>query len=192
LPEPRGTPPPKYAIAAYWAEREMGFVYDIGEPSCFACGWYNPRWHTYGNPPNCTDLVSIWRETRGLEIAHLKPHSLGGSVAVDNLVLLCVECHLDAPDFADPSYMLAWMRNRDSYVGRQLTFLQDAIKTFRPDGLNADEIAKITKTLDDDVSGLSGYANENCTLHPGGSAVATYLSALFEYCGIPLAIREAA
>jgi hypothetical protein len=52
----------------------------------------------------------------------------GGSDRPSNLVLLCVECHPDAPDVGDPAYMLEWMESRPSRFTRWLVAMNDAIE----------------------------------------------------------------
>jgi hypothetical protein len=110
---PRGNTPTGLAIAKYWSEHEPSFGIDWGEPSCFACGWYDS---TRPTVPQVT-MIQAWDKSR-LQKAHLVPHALGGSVDVSNLVMLCEECHLDAPDWAAPEFMLDWMRRRPSWMDR--------------------------------------------------------------------------
>jgi len=52
---------------------------------------------------------------------------LGGADSPDNLVLLCAECHWDAPDVSDPSYMLEWMEARESRMVRADMVLKEMI-----------------------------------------------------------------
>lgn len=44
-----------------------------------------------------------------LERAHVVPRSLGGLDDLENIVLLCHECHVAAPDTAEPQYMWQWL-----------------------------------------------------------------------------------
>lgn len=129
----RPTAPAKYEIALYWQDREPEFVYDIAAPGCFACGWLSDRW------PEAADhsvaaLRRLWGATRGLEICHIIPHSLGGPTEAPNLVLLCNDCHKAAPDFIVPEYMLKWMRSRapfiDTAVARMMAAIEEAAETF--------------------------------------------------------------
>lgn len=108
---PRPNMPSKYAIAAYWAASpDRGAfaprMYDLGEPSCFACGWYSEHWDK-GTPK------ASWQRAT-LERAHIVPHALGGPSDVSNLVLLCAPCHADSPDWHEPSAMAAWIAVRPS------------------------------------------------------------------------------
>ncbi len=53
-----------------------------------------------------------WRcaHKRKLQRCHIIPRSLGGSEEPSNLVLLCGQCHAEAPNVDDPDYMWVWLR----------------------------------------------------------------------------------
>jgi hypothetical protein len=53
-----------------------------------------------------------WRCTQGrnLQRCHIIPHALGGSEEPSNLVLLCAQCHAEAPNVADSTFMWTWLR----------------------------------------------------------------------------------
>jgi hypothetical protein len=53
-----------------------------------------------------------WRcaHRRKLERCHIVPRALGGSEHPSNLVLLCAQCHGEAPNVADASFMWVWLR----------------------------------------------------------------------------------
>ena len=113
--------PLRWVIADYWGDTEVAcgrhpraweFVIDLGEPACFACGWYVESWQTYPD----VSAERAWNGARGLERAHLIPRARGGPGLVDNLVLLCKSCHVAAPDYRDPRYMLEWMVRRPSWL----------------------------------------------------------------------------
>lgn len=91
------------AIVRYWEWRDV-FDIDACEPSCFACSWSSRR-----------KCHRKW-DSGHLERAHLIPDCLGGVDAPENLVLLCKRCHREAPMFDDPSLMIDWIRNRESYL----------------------------------------------------------------------------
>jgi HNH endonuclease len=108
---------PEHQCAFYDGQKppyHWKFVIDLGEPSCFACNWYDWRARTYDAEDGYTDLKRIWDDSR-LERAHIVPYSLGGSNHVSNYLLLCKQCHKDAPDTANPRFMLQWAQRRDSY-----------------------------------------------------------------------------
>jgi hypothetical protein len=102
--------PSRWAIAEHWASspdrgRFARRLLDLGEPSCFACGWYRERWDKPNTPS------ARWNRS-GLERAHIVPDSLGGSSTPDNLLLLCKPCHIDSPDWPDPSEMARFIAGR--------------------------------------------------------------------------------
>ncbi|PHN79907.1 HNH endonuclease signature motif containing protein [Pseudomonas syringae] len=47
------------------------------------------------------------------EVAHIIPHSLGGTHLPNNCFLLCAECHLTSPDCSRPKYFVAFI-NRNA------------------------------------------------------------------------------
>jgi 5-methylcytosine-specific restriction endonuclease McrA len=106
----------KRAIAEYWLGTEEGrgrlpgnaALMDLGEPSCFACGWMATK----------ADLEpELWRvwDHASLQRCHLVPDALGGPDTPENLVLLCGRCHTEAPDVADAEYMLRWIDEHASW-----------------------------------------------------------------------------
>lgn len=118
----RKSAPKRHLVAQYWAEREPGFVLDLGEPGCFACGYFSESWEPVYREGGYLDIAATWKQAR-LDTAHLTPHMLAGTSDVSNLVLLCPACHRDAPSYRDPGVMLRWMRERPSYVDQQLDAL---------------------------------------------------------------------
>lgn len=76
-----------------------------------------------GNEERPEDLAKAWGG-EGLDRCHLIPRAKGGPDTPDNLVLLCSECHKEAPDCLDPNIMLRWIARRESYwmvLSRKLT-----------------------------------------------------------------------
>lgn len=180
--EPRTTWPSKYDIALYWMKQ--GFVCDIGEPSCFACLWYDERWELL---PNDTDshLRKIWQGAKGLERCHLVPRALGGSLEVSNMVLLCEECHLAAPDFAAPGYMLKWMRDREGYLSRVFREMEAATRgAFATFGLEwpstREDVDAYLATLHD--PGFKRFFMDNTVAHPGTSPADRASTQVAAYC----------
>jgi hypothetical protein len=53
---------------------------------------------------------------------------LGGTDRPDNLVLLCAECHWEAPDVSNAQYMLDWMRDRESKAVRMDAMMKRMVK----------------------------------------------------------------
>ncbi|MEU2167918.1 HNH endonuclease [Micromonospora chersina] len=125
--------PPALEIARWWLKNQDAaipdkvFVYDLGEPSCFACGWYDDSRPTYPE----VSLARAWAKSR-LQRAHLTPHALGGSNHPSNYLMLCKQCHDEAPDWRDPSMMLQWAKTRVSYISRFQADLLAAWEALRP------------------------------------------------------------
>ncbi|PHN28961.1 hypothetical protein AO242_26110 [Pseudomonas sp. ICMP 561] len=59
------------------------------------------------------------------EVAHIIPHSLGGTHLPINSFLLCAECHLTSPDCSDPKYFVEFI-NR--HAGRFNTAFAETFK----------------------------------------------------------------
>jgi hypothetical protein len=100
------TVPTVRQLLAYWVGRTLpgtdrAPALDAGEPSCFACGWFNED--------TLDPLVGS-----GLERAHAVPRSIGGSNEPSNLALLCKHCHLEAPDTADAAWFWRWIAGHPS------------------------------------------------------------------------------
>jgi hypothetical protein len=53
-----------------------------------------------------------WRcaQSRKLQRCHIVPRALGGSECPSNLILLCGQCHAEAPNVEDPDFMWTWLR----------------------------------------------------------------------------------
>jgi hypothetical protein len=128
---------PPHEVARYWTsgegierQRQVGgdaisFVVDLGEASCFACGWWK-------EPPfDAESIRDAWDSRKtGLERCHLVPHSKGGSDGPENLVLLCPTCHRDAPNCLDPDIMLAWCvrRRPGHFLAEKLKLVVEAVE----------------------------------------------------------------
>ncbi|HEU4737876.1 MAG TPA: HNH endonuclease signature motif containing protein [Solirubrobacterales bacterium] len=147
-------------IAEYWLGTEEGplrypnnpALMDFGEPHCFACG--EP-----GNWPE-GQLWSLWNQSR-LERCHLVPRMLGGADSPENLVLLCSECHHDAPDVGDPSYMLGWMTKRESRFARLGPLMTEAIEeaglSGELDRLGCDDWPRMKEVTDEVIKTWVGF-----------------------------------
>lgn len=122
------TVPTKWQLAQHWAgsaERETyaPMLQDIGEPCCFACGWYSERWD------KATPKASWERAT--LERAHIVPRSLGGADDASNVILLCNPCHQDSPDWRDPGEMARWIAERPDRSSKEVEELSDWCKAMQ-------------------------------------------------------------
>ena len=111
----RDTLPTRRAIVEYWIGWEKAnnslppwdsSGWDWGEAACMACGYWAESWDVPDDP------MQSWNRAKGLQRCHVVPAALGGSAQPDNLVLLCADCHRDAPDTADAAFMFDWMKAR--------------------------------------------------------------------------------
>ena len=117
----------KSAIAQHWLGTDEGLArlpdneaLAWALPACFACGFSGTDDH---------DAVAdwqLWNHAR-LERCHLVPSALGGGDEPSNLVLLCTRCHHDAPNVADPKYMLDWVARREPWLSHHLELFARAI-----------------------------------------------------------------
>ena len=54
-----------------------------------------------------------WRcshRSSSLQKCHIIPHSLGGKSIPENMVILCADCHREAPNVKDKEFMLHWIK----------------------------------------------------------------------------------
>ena len=125
----RKSPPSRKRIAEHWLKKshdiimdkesfgklekwEQDFWLDLatqdwGEPACWAC-------KSFISDPKNEGSFGAWSHAKYLEICHIIPHAMDGPNEVSNYVLLCSDCHKDAPNVADPSYMKRWITNPPS------------------------------------------------------------------------------
>jgi len=116
----RTSPPGAYEIARHWYGLDPHFVEDLEHPSCFACHYYP---FGEGSPKN---LQKAWRKR--LQRCHIIAHSAGGSNHPENFLLLCVNCHREAPMTSDREIMLRWARTHASYLGTIFAEMMEAVK----------------------------------------------------------------
>jgi hypothetical protein len=99
----------RYQIAEYWCEHHDRFVIDLGEPSCFACGFWDARWDRYHSPEE------RWNRAR-LDRAHIVGRSIGGEDVPSNYLLLCPRCHALAPMTNQRDWMIRWAETREKWL----------------------------------------------------------------------------
>lgn len=79
-------------IADYWAGRIddifLNVMWEDAHERCWRCG-----------------------EKRKLEKCHIVPESLCGLNDPSNVILLCTQCHRDAPNIDDPRFMWIWLQS---------------------------------------------------------------------------------
>jgi len=92
-----------------------------------------------------------WERGVTLERAHVIPRSLGGSDEPENIVLLCYECHLAAPDTVEARYMWQWLAAHPRTGSQYNLFFapdfREALKTYTGPGK---EFFKALATFSDD------------------------------------------
>jgi hypothetical protein len=126
--------PPRFEIAKYWAGQERRFVLDIGEPACFACFYWDPKWDQ-------NEIIERrWNES-GLERAHVIAAVDGGSPTVDNVLLLCRRCHVDAPMTTLRTLMLQWTLNREKWLQWSMRKIQNQLRQAVGDRLLEGELS---------------------------------------------------
>jgi len=101
--------PTRFEIAEYWVAKELRFVCDLGEPSCFACHYWDEKWDLHQS------INKRW-ELSGLERAHIIAAADGGSPQPENLLLLCRRCHIEAPMVTIPAVMIDWALQRQDWI----------------------------------------------------------------------------
>jgi hypothetical protein len=94
-------------------------------------------------------IWQAWGEA-SLHRCHLVPDALGGADAPENLVLLCARCHAEAPDVADPQYMLNWISEHESWgalVAREIqaALVRHAVDAKEIEAFNRLEAAPMTQ-----------------------------------------------
>lgn len=117
-------------------------LFDIGEPSCWACG--KPISIRFDNKkPDATEeeCFKIWDKVGHLQVCHIIPKALGGSDALFNLFLMCKECHELAPDTSYRDIFFKWVEEQN-YVMRETDKLIKELESFN---LNIEDL-KITDT----------------------------------------------
>ena len=94
-------------IAEYWIENtnihesELNFDWADAYTNCWNCG---------------DDKYSKSQKKVFLQRCHIIPHALGGSDTPNNYVLLCKQCHAEAPNIANTDDMWDWIKsNRVPY-----------------------------------------------------------------------------
>lgn len=152
--------PSRFEIAKHWVLdadaclRRYIVATDMGEPCCFACGYYADVWDKrYG--------VDRWNRT-SLQRAHLVPRSLGGADSVENLVLLCFSCHEESPDYADSGEMLEWMSRRENWTVSKFQRIMAACAAI---GVTGDDIESFYDQPDESRLGIVHQAVQKISKH---------------------------
>ena len=94
-------------IAKYWAahseicESDLNFDWDDCAEHCWNCG---------------DNKKSEVQNLPRLQRAHIIPYCLGGADIASNYVLLCKECHRDAPNTKNPDDMWHWIKSNKTVL----------------------------------------------------------------------------
>lgn len=123
--------PSKSQIFEYWKNRlsDKGLSIDWGEPSCWVCGFhYQSKYDTKRPDASREEILRCWEKTP-LQRCHLVPRSLQGSDSVENLFLMCRECHDLAPNTNTPDIFFEWARAQH-WLKREQTKFAQALESF--------------------------------------------------------------
>lgn len=126
MTKPRRPRPPRAidivrAFTERWQRIPCLPFIDWGEPACFACGYFQPRWdevapwdESMDGPTPDKVLNERWERSR-LQKAHLIGYQFDGPNTPDNYAMLCRRCHIDAPDVPDAEQMVRWIARGEPY-----------------------------------------------------------------------------
>jgi len=162
----------KTQVAEYWAARKPAvFFVDLFEPACFACGYWQESWDSKPRP---------WEAAR-LQLCHLVPASLGSPDTADNIVVLCAGCHRDAPDHANPEWMIRWILAREDWLSSMARRIDTEV--IGPLGLLGVTTEDIMRYLADPR--FRDRMMHECTVQAGALSLATMAAAIAEHHSYP-------
>ena len=154
------TPPKKSDIVKYWAPWLMKNGFDLGEPSCWACGrWWGTKYDIKNKDASWEEIYNNWNKVRELQICHIVPKSLGGAYEPSNLFLLCRECHDLAPDTTSKEQFMNWVK-KQSWIERIAYSIKNEMKNFNLDEKDYEDINKIVNSEE-----FKEWLKENVSLH---------------------------
>lgn len=137
---------PKHSeIVKYWVNYKTSeiMIIDIGEPSCWACGYYIESYPICENPKmDIEEIYKLWNKHTYLERCHIVAKSLGGCNCAINIVLLCNKCHINAPNTTNREYFIKTITTN---------------KLFK----NGNPIIKSFKKMEEDFDIIKNLFNEN-------------------------------
>jgi hypothetical protein len=132
-PKKRKPMPSRQAIAKHWLHADRRLAH--GNPCderCWACG--------NGPEPYAMNLTRC----------HCIPHSIGGDVSCQNLVLLCENCHAAAPSVADPTHMWIYIERGGgaddrwaSYILFAVQLMYEMMSDLHANGISYRELGKM-------------------------------------------------
>lgn len=163
-------------IARHYSENKntkvkIKTLVDWGEPSCWACGFYE-----FGTSES-KNIFTRWNDAKFLEKCHIVPSCLGGDESPDNMFLMCGECHKESPDHADKDSFQQWLnyKSKSSYFHEMHTMkIEKALNVY---GINESDCLNF---LDDKIikDRFFEYMKENATVVPGQKNYMTFVAAL--------------
>jgi 5-methylcytosine-specific restriction endonuclease McrA len=124
--------PLKNAICEHWKDHlpEVGILIDWREPGCWACGFnYGARYNIRRSDSSWNSILDCWNKIP-LQRCHIMPRSLGGTDSVENLFLMCRECHDVMPNTSIPEIFFRWARAQD-WDAREDLKTRRAFESFR-------------------------------------------------------------
>lgn len=172
--------PSKAKIFEYWMDwlDEKGF--DWGEPSCWACRRYYSNKYDISNPlASREEIIRNWNRVP-LQRCHIIPKQFGGTDGVNNLFLMCIECHDKAPNTKSKEAFMKWVSkqnyNRDFYE-----LVMKELKIFELQGKTKiiNNLIKNNNLWDEIEDNLGFHFNQS----RGGKeiTISTIIAALAEY-----------
>lgn len=139
-------------IVKFW---ENEFELDPDFPQCFACGYSFRSW-----------------SNRGLQRCHLISRQHWGEDGPDNLILLCVRCHREAPMVGISRFpMLSWAHNREFYLTWALHTLYEETESIESGLLM--KMHKVAEKMGREAfqaSIVAAFDYLKITYHPGGTS----------------------
>lgn len=142
------TLPSKAEIFRYWKDKihlHSNWI-DWGEPSCWACGWgWNGRYDIKDSKASLEIIERCW-ESAPLQRCHIVPKHLQGSGTVENLFLMCRECHDLAPNTPIREIFFQWTKCQ-SWFKRNELILKAEMEVW---GIHEDLYPKFTEDLHSD------------------------------------------
>jgi len=136
----------------YWLNPAI----DIGEPACFACGFYEPEWGV--DYETIFDWMKAWGvASKKLQRSHIIPVALGGGNDPSNLVMLCKRCNTNNPHTKDRDWYLNWLINAKNQQFEEINKVIEEAKKFLGD-FNMDNI-KFSEIQEE----LEKHLHENTT-----------------------------
>lgn len=177
--------PSKGQIFEYWKERlfERGFFVDWGEPGCWACGFhYGAKYDIKRSDASWSEILRCWNSIP-LQRCHIIPRSIGGTDDVENLFLMCRECHDQAPNTSIPEIFFEWARAQNSSA-RESAKINAAFAAF---GINAAALQDFDELVMSD--GFKSWLSGKIGLHRPQSNYAPISSQLTPATFVGLAVH---